>query len=73
MEKKRKGISAVGVAYLSLWRNFCFILEFLLNFRKDNLVIFVIRSFFPYQGLVLPYRGLRFLRHMRFGHLEIRG
>ena len=33
----------------------CFILEFLLDFRKDNVVILVIRSFFPYQGLVLPY------------------
>ena len=32
-----------------------FIFEFLLDFKKDNLVIFVIRSLFPYQGLVLPY------------------
>ena len=33
----------------------CFILEFLLDFRKDNLVILVIRSLFAYQGLVIPY------------------
>ena len=42
--------------------------KFLLDFRKDNLVILVIRSLFPYQGLVIPYRGLMFLRHMKFGH-----
>ena len=46
----------------------CFIFEFLLDFRKYNLMILVIRSIFPYQGLVLPYRGLMFLRLMRFGH-----
>ena len=38
----------------------CFIFEFLLDFRKDNLMILVIRSLFPYQGLVLPYRELMF-------------
>ena len=32
----------------------------------------MIRSLFPYQGLVLPYRGLMFLRGMRFGHWDIR-
>ena len=40
MEKRRKEISAVGVAYLSLrGGSFCFILEFLLDSRKDNLEI----------------------------------
>ena len=73
MEKRKKEVSAVGVAYLSLRGSLCFIFEFLLDFRKDNLVILVIRSLFPYQGLVLSYRGLMFLRHMRFGHWEIRG
>ena len=33
----------------------CFILEFLLDYRKDNLVILVIRYLFPYQGPILPY------------------
>ena len=33
----------------------CFIIEFLHDFRKDNLMILVIRSPFPYQGLVLPH------------------
>ena len=73
MKKKRKRISAIGVAYRSLERCFCFILEFLLDFRKDNLMILVIRYFFPYKGLVLHYRGLMFLRRMRFGRWEICG
>ena len=59
MEKSKKGVRAVGIAYLSLgWgggRSLCFILKFLIDFRKDNLMILVIRSFFPYQELVLPY------------------
>ena len=61
MEKRLKRVSAIGVAYLSLGGggggggDLCFILEFLLDLRKDNVVILVIRSFFPYQGLVLPY------------------
>ena len=68
MKKRKKGVSTVEVPYLSLRGSLCFILEFFLDFRKDNLVILVIRSLFPYQGLVLPYRGLMFLKHMRFGH-----
>ena len=54
MEKRKKGVSVVGVVYLSLVGSLHFILEFLLDYRKDNLVILVIRSFFPYQGLILP-------------------
>ena len=77
MEKRKKGVSAVRVAYLSLGGGgggiLCFIFEFLLDFRKDNLTILMIRSLFSYQGLVIPYRGLMFLRRMRFGHWEIRG
>ena len=46
MEKINKGASAVGVAYLSLMGILHFILEFLLDYGKDNLVILVIRSFF---------------------------
>ena len=48
MKKNKNGVRAVGIAYR------CFILEFLLDFRKDNLVILVIRYLFPYQGLVIP-------------------
>ena len=59
MEKSKKGVRVVGIAYLSLGGggggSLCFILKFLLDFRKDNLMILVIRSLFPYQGLVLPY------------------
>ena len=41
-----KGVSIVGDVYLSLVGSL---------YRKDNLVILVIRSLFPYQGLVSPY------------------
>ena len=39
VEKRKKEVSAVGVTYLSLGVSICFILKFLLDFRKDNLVI----------------------------------
>ena len=65
--------STIRVAYLSHVGSLPFILELILDYRKDNLVILVIRFFFPYQGLVLPYRGLTVFRHMRFGHWETRG
>ena len=35
--------------------SFYFILKFLLDYRKDNLVILVINSLFPYQRLILSY------------------
>ena len=47
VEKKKKEVRVVGVAYISL--------EFLLDYRKDNLMILVIRYFFPYQGLIFSY------------------
>ena len=71
--EEKEGYSTVRVAYLSHVGNLPFILEFLLDYRKDNLVILVIRYFFPYQGLVLPYQGLTFLKRMGFGHWETRG
>ena len=55
VEKRNKGVCTIGGAYLSLVGSLYFILEFLLYYRKDNLVILVIRSLFLYQGLVLPY------------------
>ena len=30
------------------WEGYCLILELVLDFRKDNLMIFVIKSIFPY-------------------------
>ena len=41
--------SSVGVAYLSLVGSLPFILGFFLDYRKDNLIILVMRYFFPYQ------------------------
>ena len=43
----------VRVAYLSLVGSFCFILRFLLDSWKDNLVILAIESLFPYERLIL--------------------
>ena len=57
VEKRRKGISVVGVAYLSLaggggggggGGSLYSIFEFLLDFRKYDLMILVISSLFPY-------------------------
>ena len=56
--EEEEGSSTYRVAYLSHVGSLPFILEFLLDYRKDNLVILMIRYFFRYQGLVLPYRGL---------------
>ena len=45
MEKRKNGVNAVEVAYLSLvWSLLFFILEFLLHYRKYNLTILVIKS-----------------------------
>ena len=44
MEKMRKGISAVGVVYLSLVGSPFVLYSFPLDYREDNLVIFVIKS-----------------------------
>ena len=72
MEEKKKS-STVRVVYPSHVGSLPFILEFLLDYKKDNLVILVIRYFFPYQGQVIPYRGLTSLRPMKFGHWETHG
>ena len=58
MEKMKKKVCAIKIAYLSLVGSFCFILEFLPNSWKDNLVILAIESLFPYQIPIL----LDFLR-----------
>ena len=59
--RRREIRELAGVAYRSLGGggggggSLCFVFEFLLEFRKDNLIILVIRYFFPYQELVLSY------------------
>ena len=46
MENNKKGIYTIGIVYISFRESLCFVLEFLFNFKKDNLVILMIRSFF---------------------------
>ena len=55
VEKRKNEVSAIRVTYLSLEGSICFMLEFLLDFRKHNLMILVIIYLFPYQELVFPY------------------
>ena len=45
----------VRVSYLFLVGNFRFILEFLFDFWKNNLVMSVIESLIPYERPILPY------------------
>ena len=45
----------VRVAYLFLMGNFRFILEFLLDFWKDNLVMSTVESILSYQIPILSY------------------
>ena len=60
VEKRKKGVCTVKIAYLSLVGSLHFILEFLLDYKRDNFVILVIRYLFPYQGLILLYYDLCF-------------
>ena len=53
MEKMKKKVCVDGIAYLSLVGSFCFILEFLFDSWKDNLVILAIESLIPYQKPIL--------------------
>ena len=48
MEKVKKKICSVRIAYLFLMRSFSFILEFILDFWKDNLVMSAVESLLPY-------------------------
>ena len=41
--------------YIFLVGNFCFILEFFLDFWKDNLVMSAVESLIPYQRPIHPY------------------
>ena len=55
MEKIRKTIGVDRIAYLFPVGGFSFILEFLLDFWKDNPVMSAIESLLPYQRLILRY------------------
>ena len=53
MEKIEKKVCVVRIAYLALVESFCFILGFILDSWKGNLVILVIEYLFPYQNPIL--------------------
>ena len=55
MEKIRKPIGVDRIAYFFPVGGFSFILEYLLDFWKDNHVISVIESLLPYQKPILRY------------------
>ena len=55
MEKMEKKAFVVRITDLFLMGSFCFIFEFPLDSWKDNLVISMIKSLFPYQGLIISY------------------
>ena len=54
MEEKRKNeVRQLGLYTLPSLGSSCFILEFVFDFRKDNLAILVMRYLFPYQRSIL--------------------
>ena len=53
MENKKKEVQRLGLHTFPSEGRFCFILEFVLDFRKDNLIILAIRSLFPHQRQIL--------------------
>ena len=55
MEKVGKKIGAVKIGYLFLMGSFYFILEFFLDFLKDNIVMLAIESLLPYQIPIFLY------------------
>ena len=56
MERKKKKVCTVGIAYLSLMTYHSDLSrvadEYLLDFRKENLLNLEIKSLLPYQGLI---------------------
>ena len=52
---EEEGSSLVRIAYPSLVGSQSCILDFLLDFWKDILMILIIKSFFPYQRSILRY------------------
>ena len=53
MEKIRKPISVNRIAHLFSVGGFSFLLEFLLDFWKDNPVMSMVKSLLPYQRPIL--------------------
>ena len=53
MEIKKKKVRQLELHTFPLLGSFCFILEFVFDFRKDDLMILVMRYFFPYQRPIL--------------------
>ena len=53
MERKKKEVRQLGLHPFPSLGSSCFILEFVFDFRKDNLVILVMRYLFPYQRTIL--------------------
>ena len=49
IEKKEKEVPQLGLCTFPSLGSSCFILEFVFDFRKDNLVILMMRFLFPYQ------------------------
>ena len=70
MEKKKKKVRVVGIAYLPLVGDLPDLLkvvnESFFDFWKENLLILGIKSLIPYRGLILPYQGLIFSGNKRF-------
>ena len=53
IEKKEKEVLQLGLCIFPSLGSSCFILEFVFDFRKYNLVILVMRYLFPYQRPIL--------------------
>ena len=53
MEKKKKEVSQSGLPLFPSEGSFCFIFEFVFDFKKDNLMILVIRYLIPYQKPII--------------------
>ena len=49
----KKKVCVVRIVYFSLMGSLCFILEFIFDSWKDNLVILTIEYVFSYQRLIL--------------------
>ena len=53
IKKKEKEVRQLGSRTFPSLGSFCFILEFVFDFRKENLAILVMRSLFPYQRSII--------------------
>ena len=53
IKKKEKEVRQLGLRTFPSLGSFCFILEFVFDFRKENLAILVMRFLFPYQKPII--------------------